>query len=257
MKEKLYQLKEIMEMFGITRDTIKYYEKRGLIKPSREENGYRLFDALNIEKLKRSLDLRDLGFSIEEVIEIGGLTLQEKGIEMTTTLRKDTEQKMRELSQKLEKIRAYESGFLETQRYTEGFNVEHDFSICVDCPLLTDRDKKTFYVRCFKILHLDEEYRLMRTEYKFGVKGNPELKEECFNCKRERKVYRSVYRRLIVDEGKEKLEQTLKKAFREGSLLGYELMREIYISKRILMNGEVDKIFLDVRIPIKEEKYNA
>lgn len=257
MKEKLYQVKEIMDMFGITRDTIKYYEKRGLIKPSREENGYRLFDALNIEKLKRALDLRDLGFSIEDVIEIGGLALQEKGIEMITSLRKDTEQKIRELNQKLEKIRAYESAFLESRRYIEGFNVEHDFSICVDCPLLTDKDKKTFYVRCFKIMHLDEPCQSMKTEYKFGVKGNPELKEECFNCKRERKVYPSVYRRLIVDEGKEKLEQTLKKAFHEASLLGYKLTKEIYISKRILMNGETDRIFLDIRIPIEEEKYNA
>ena len=65
MEKKLYQVKDITELFGITRDTIKYYEKQGLITPERSDNGYRVFDTFNVEKLKKILDLRDLGFSVK------------------------------------------------------------------------------------------------------------------------------------------------------------------------------------------------
>ena len=59
--------KEVMDKFGISRDTIYHYEKHGLVSLKRGENGYRVFDELNVQKIKKILDLRNLGFSLEEV----------------------------------------------------------------------------------------------------------------------------------------------------------------------------------------------
>lgn len=252
METKLYQVKEIMEMFGITRDTIKYYEKRGLLRPAREENGYRLFDAFNVEKLKKALDLRNLGFSIEEIIEINNSNDWKKNLAMIAHLRQETEQKMKELIKNLEKIRIYESCFLETQRFVGGFNVEYDVVFCTYCPKLTDQDKKTFFVKQAKIIHLNEQFVPERTENKYIIRGNPKLKEECRTCKREKIHFDAAFRGLIQDEGSEKLFQILKEVFQDASLMGYELMRKVYIMKKVLKENDIEKVFLDIRIPIKE-----
>lgn len=34
-----YQMKDVMKLYGITRDAIKYYEAAGLIEVKRKENG--------------------------------------------------------------------------------------------------------------------------------------------------------------------------------------------------------------------------
>ena len=67
MENQLYQMKDLMEKFGVTRDTIKYYEKKGLVKPIRNVSGYRLYDETQVQKLKMIMDLKNMGFSLEKV----------------------------------------------------------------------------------------------------------------------------------------------------------------------------------------------
>ena len=39
MEDKYYQMKDVMDKFMISRDMIKYYEKKGLIFPKRNDAG--------------------------------------------------------------------------------------------------------------------------------------------------------------------------------------------------------------------------
>lgn len=53
--------------------TIRYYEDVGLIKPSRDTNGYRDFDERDVHKLIFLSRARALGFTIEDCRDLLGL----------------------------------------------------------------------------------------------------------------------------------------------------------------------------------------
>lgn len=50
--------------------TLKYYEERGLVTPSRSEGRYRLYDENDLERFGRILRLRSLGFSLHGIVEM-------------------------------------------------------------------------------------------------------------------------------------------------------------------------------------------
>jgi DNA-binding transcriptional MerR regulator len=56
---------------GIHRETIRYYERIGLIpKPSRQANGYRLYKEADLERLNFIRSARALNFSLQEIAQI-------------------------------------------------------------------------------------------------------------------------------------------------------------------------------------------
>lgn len=73
------QISELTSLLGITKENLRYYEKEGLISPSRRENGYRDYSEDDIEKLKKVLVLRKLGVPVADIREIfeGGKDLSE------------------------------------------------------------------------------------------------------------------------------------------------------------------------------------
>ena len=250
MEEKLYQVKDIMDMFGITRDAIKYYEKKGLIEPARTESGYRLFDSFNVEKLKKILDLRDLGFSIKEVIEMSEDAECEKNAVALTALRKETEKSIRELNKKLEKIRSYERSFFESKRFYQGFNVEYDVSFCIDCPLLSEQDKRSFFVRQVNVLSFDKAGSVEREKESYIVLGDTGLKDECQSCDKRRTTFKYVYRGVFPYKGKEQLCNMIRGAYKNASMEGYVLQNQVYITQKVLTRKEGERLFIDIRIPI-------
>ena len=70
------RIHEVAELVGLTPRSIRYYEEMGLLSPSARSRGaYRLFDQLDIERLRFIKGLRDdAGFSIAEI----GLLLEDE-----------------------------------------------------------------------------------------------------------------------------------------------------------------------------------
>ncbi|MDD2495549.1 MAG: MerR family transcriptional regulator [Tissierellia bacterium] len=68
MKE-YYKISEISKLYGIGIDSLRYYEKLGLLKPRRDINGYRLYNLKEIYKLNIIRDLRELDFSMKHIKE--------------------------------------------------------------------------------------------------------------------------------------------------------------------------------------------
>lgn len=58
------------ERLGVTPRTLKYYEERGLVWPSRSEGRYRLYDESDLDRFARILHLRSMGFTVEAITEI-------------------------------------------------------------------------------------------------------------------------------------------------------------------------------------------
>jgi DNA-binding transcriptional MerR regulator len=72
MKKGLYSIGEISEATGLSVTTIRYYSDRGLIVPSYidESTGYRYFSSRHVWKLEIIKMYRQLGFSLNEIIEL-------------------------------------------------------------------------------------------------------------------------------------------------------------------------------------------
>ncbi|MGA7782879.1 MAG: MerR family transcriptional regulator [Paraburkholderia sp.] len=66
----LLTVRDAAERLQVTARTLKYYEERGLVSPTRSEGRYRLYDADDIERFSRILRLRSLGFSLQGITEM-------------------------------------------------------------------------------------------------------------------------------------------------------------------------------------------
>ena len=69
MKNDLMLIGEMADFFGISRKAMRLYEKKGIIKPVKvdEENGYRYYSAEQVQQVNALLELKALGFSLDEI----------------------------------------------------------------------------------------------------------------------------------------------------------------------------------------------
>ncbi|MGL5066545.1 MAG: MerR family transcriptional regulator [Sarcina sp.] len=66
MRKKLIK-SELAKLFNTSKAAIRYYEDKGLICAKQDENGYRLYDWDDVERLGQIIFMKDLGSSIEEI----------------------------------------------------------------------------------------------------------------------------------------------------------------------------------------------
>ncbi|WP_258382164.1 MerR family transcriptional regulator [Paenibacillus sp. S02] len=58
-----------MKLYGIGIDSLRYYEKLGVLKPQRDVNSYRIYGLNDMYKLNIIRDLRLLDFSMQQIKE--------------------------------------------------------------------------------------------------------------------------------------------------------------------------------------------
>ncbi len=93
---KLYMISVVSEMLGIHPQTLRLYEREGLIKPKRSGGNTRLFSDEDVEKLELILRLtRELGVNLAGVEII--LSMRER----MERMQQETEQAMRILREEL------------------------------------------------------------------------------------------------------------------------------------------------------------
>lgn len=68
MKE-YYKIGEISKLYSIGTDSLRYYEEIGILKPKRDDNGYRMYSINDIRTLNILRELRSSGFSMAEIKE--------------------------------------------------------------------------------------------------------------------------------------------------------------------------------------------
>ncbi len=88
-KIKYYTTGAFAKRARVTIRTIRYYDKRGILKPSyRGENGYRMYTDEDFARLQKILALKYLGFSLEEII---ALTINEDKVDISQSLQMQKE----------------------------------------------------------------------------------------------------------------------------------------------------------------------
>lgn len=66
-----YSIGQIAKQSGVSVETIRYYEKEGLIEePERKESGYRQYNGDAIARLSFIQQAKELGFSLKEIGEL-------------------------------------------------------------------------------------------------------------------------------------------------------------------------------------------
>ena len=64
---KLYRVQEFAELAGLTVRALHHYDRLGLLKPSRTENGYRLYAVRDLERLEQIVALKFLGLPLKQI----------------------------------------------------------------------------------------------------------------------------------------------------------------------------------------------
>ncbi len=100
---KIMNIKEVADMFDLTVDTIRYYERIGVIPPiTRDEKGYRVFTKRDLNWVYLVKNLRKAGLSIESLVEFATLS-QLEGDERLA--QKDIlREQLKELDEKIEEM---------------------------------------------------------------------------------------------------------------------------------------------------------
>lgn len=79
---KPLKISEISKFYNIGIDSLRYYEKIGLIQPERLDNGYRQYNYIDLWKLNILKELKTLGFPLERI----GTYFNNRNVESTISL---------------------------------------------------------------------------------------------------------------------------------------------------------------------------
>lgn len=101
------QIGSVATRCGLSVDTIRFYEKQGLIaKPARSQGGFRLYEESDIERLSFVSRGQTLGFSLEEIREL--LLLRNTGEDACTHVHDLLDQKLSVIRAKIAELRKLE-----------------------------------------------------------------------------------------------------------------------------------------------------
>jgi len=107
--KNLLQIGEITRKTGTSVDTVRYYERLGLLdKPARSDGGFRLYSEADIQKLRFIRKAQSLGFSLKEIKTI--MKESQKGLgNCCGHVEKLIKDKLLELDAKLQELKAMRS----------------------------------------------------------------------------------------------------------------------------------------------------
>lgn len=160
--QEYFKIGEISRLYGIGVDSLRYYEKIGLLTPERSESGYRHYSIQDIWRLNIIRDLRALDFSMEQIRRY----LESHSVGSTLELLEEEEtvieEKIRALhslrenvSQRMQTIRRAEQRVTDTislvqcpprrcYSIPEGYSREHEMDVLIK--RLINMDEKHLYV---------------------------------------------------------------------------------------------------------------
>lgn len=98
-----YKIGEVARQAGVNKETVRYYEKRGLIpSPSRRESDYRIFTQRHIDQIRFIKRAKELGFTLSEIKELLELRMHEDTT--CSQIREEAEKKYRDVELKIEDL---------------------------------------------------------------------------------------------------------------------------------------------------------
>lgn len=98
-------IKKAAEMFDLTVDTLRYYERVGVIPPvSRNESGYREYTTSDLNWIYLAKNLRNAGLSIESLIEFAHLAQLREEKDVSAAQKQILHDQLAELDEKIAEL---------------------------------------------------------------------------------------------------------------------------------------------------------
>lgn len=104
MKRPLLKIGELANLANVSQDTLRFYEKHGLMRPSaRSEAGYRLYSAQDLQRIRFILSAKEVGFTLKEIEELLALevTRDEKSCQDVKSL---VDEKLATVTQRIHEL---------------------------------------------------------------------------------------------------------------------------------------------------------
>ena len=99
------KVSQIAKALNTTPDTVRHYTKIGLLKPTKGlENGYKLYDLTQQQRLQFILTARHLGFTVKDITEIFHET--DKNNPACPIVRDIIEKRLAEIEQKFQQMQS-------------------------------------------------------------------------------------------------------------------------------------------------------
>ena len=103
-QENTYKIGKAAELAGVNKETIRYYERRGLIpEPDRRRSGYRILTRRHINQIKFIKRAQELGFTLSEIKELLELRMNEDTT--CSEIKKEAQEKYQDVVEKIEDLK--------------------------------------------------------------------------------------------------------------------------------------------------------
>ena len=134
MKNNKLTIGEMAQRAGVNIETVRYYERRGLIpRPARSESGYRLYSEDTINLIKFIRHAKELGFSLREIKELLSLRIGE-GVSCAQ-VRGRAEAKIAEIEERIRSLKKMKNALVKLTKECSGKGPVSE------CPILEALEK--------------------------------------------------------------------------------------------------------------------
>lgn len=132
----MMQIGVIAKKTGLSVDAVRFYERNSLLpSPSRTPGGFRQYGEQDLETLEFIRSAQGLGFTLNEIREL--LELKGRRLQPCAPVRRQLEQKLSQVRQKLTDMKKLEHGLrLALRKCNDQMRKRSDH-----CPLLTRKTK--------------------------------------------------------------------------------------------------------------------
>ncbi|MBS4218310.1 MerR family transcriptional regulator [Bacillus sp. FJAT-49711] len=273
MERNTYRTSELLDILGVSRDALRYYEEKGIVRPHQDEtNHYRQYQDYDIYRLLVSDFYKKRNLSMKEVRElqdgrtVGELEtlLAEKAEQLEETIRnkeymlqkvKETKEFCMELK---EHLNQYSIRKLPTYKVLGKFS---DFYSFLEYPVILEK------------MDMKKDDILSKIMRKFTFDKNGFIDSEMYIVEKQKRLQmgksesylhysRCIY--LIVEDGTDKNEdddikhEIFKSTLQWANEQGYKLKGVAFVNTRLITYlDHKERAFLEIYIPIEEKEENS
>ena len=102
-----YRIGEIADRVGMTVEGLRFYDRRGLVRPTRRtQAGYRLYGEAELGSLRFIKAAQEMGFALREIEEL--MSLRDRPAESCVAVRDRLRSKLDSVRQRIRLLRAFE-----------------------------------------------------------------------------------------------------------------------------------------------------
>lgn len=125
MREAEYQIGDVSKIVGLSCDALRFYEKKGIIKAKKKENGYRCYSQEDLYKLMYIVYHRKMNASLEEIDGILGKDVEEGFLKNHVLNRlKEEEEELRRHYQAIARLRLVAGDLDSIENCMESFSFQ-------------------------------------------------------------------------------------------------------------------------------------